>query len=60
MAQETVRKGGKWEAAGFGMCALGVVVMVSAPSSDNGMVTMSIGGALLAAGLVVFLVGRFM
>jgi hypothetical protein len=59
MAQETTRKGGKWEAAGFGLCALGVVMLVSGATGSAAYVG-EIGAGALFAGLAVFLVGRFM
>lgn len=44
------RAGGKWEAAGFVLIMIGLITMMA----GSGW-----GGALLGAGFVVFLVGRF-
>ena len=55
MSQEIHRKGGKYEAVGFGLILLGFVVIFA-----SGFEAAWVGGLLILAGFVVFLAGRFM
>jgi hypothetical protein len=50
-AMQTVRAGGKWEAAGFLLILFGGALCFA-----SGL----LGGLTIAAGFVVFIIGRFM
>ena len=49
------RKGGKFEAAGFLLIAIGIVTAMAAEGT-----AVTVGVALAAVGFVVFIMGRFM
>jgi hypothetical protein len=58
-AVQTQRKGGKYEAAGFGLIVLGMCLFCAAFPLNSFWMT-PLGGLFFVGGLIVFLIGRFM
>ena len=56
---QTRRKGGKYEAAGFGLIILGMCLFFASYPLNAFWMT-PVGGLFFVGGFIVFLVGRFM